>query len=813
MHSEEPVAPALSTYQDESTFSYDKVQSTYKERKHLRLKNPQDHDEVLDKIRDYYSLPQLVEKLSETTDGNQPRYRRITLQFPDELICDSATIVHFLQEKLGIDASSSQQKIWILADTSYSACCVDEIAAEHVQSDLVVHFGDACLNEVAKLNSMYVLGKPEVDVDEMARQFRERYKEGDKVVLMANAPYTYILYQLKDKLVEYKDVIVADLILPSSKSEIIGYQPTKDNKISKFNRTFPVEDISEYDLFHVTIPEAPRLLQLTTNFASVITYDPDTNTTSQGPYPNLMRRYRFVHVARSAGTIGILVNTLSLSNTKQLINTIKEKIKKAGKKHYIFVVGKPNVAKLANFESVDIWCVLGCDHQGIIIDQVNEFFKPIVTPYELLLGLSDELTWTGKWVTDYESVIEDYKQEEEISEQEVEEDNDEASSDEEPEFDPVTGRYVSMSRPLRQINHLSLKNESENVSNGDEKRLVERFSNSVAIRNTVSTSAMHLQNRQWTGLGSDYAKESAEEDEEEGALVVEGRLGIARGFILLFIENYNYPSKKQWKNLGSSDIALVTGGSSGLGLEIVKSLLMKGAAVYVLDRNPVPLKLAEESKLHYIACDLGDECELKDKLNKLIHELNNKKQYISVLVNNAGVRDHRSLINLSFDRVKAMFNINTISQVFILQKVLSNHLSYNGNGKLSIVTVSSILGTFAPKNLSIYSATKAAQIMMHESLQQELKQFPKIRLLLVTTGQMNTELFKDVKPTKQFIAPVVDHVELAQAITKKVDRGYMGCLAAPMYANFLPGIRTAPLFVQDFCRWVSEIDDKVKDIP
>lgn len=530
MHSEEPVAPALSTYQDESTFSYDKVQSTYKERKHLRLKNPQDHDEVLDKIRDYYSLPQLVEKLSETTDGNQPRYRRITLQFPDELICDSATIVHFLQEKLGIDASSSQQKIWILADTSYSACCVDEIAAEHVQSDLVVHFGDACLNEVAKLNSMYVLGKPEVDVDEMARQFRERYKEGDKVVLMANAPYTYILYQLKDKLVEYKDVIVADLILPSSKSEIIGYQPTKDNKISKFNRTFPVEDISEYDLFHVTIPEAPRLLQLTTNFASVITYDPDTNTTSQGPYPNLMRRYRFVHVARSAGTIGILVNTLSLSNTKHLINTIKEKIKKAGKKHYIFVVGKPNVAKLANFESVDIWCVLGCDHQGIIIDQVNEFFKPIVTPYELLLGLSDELTWTGKWVTDYESVIEDYKQEEEISEQEVEEDNDEASSDEEPEFDPVTGRYVSMSRPLRQINHLSLKNESENVSNGDEKRLVERFSNSVAIRNTVSTSAMHLQNRQWTGLGSDYAKESAEEDEEEGALVVEGRLGIARGY-------------------------------------------------------------------------------------------------------------------------------------------------------------------------------------------------------------------------------------------------------------------------------------------
>lgn len=176
--------------------------------------------------------------------------------------------------------------------------------------------------------------------------------------------------------------------------------------------------------------------------------------------------------------------------------------------------------------------MLGCDHQGIIIDQVNEFFKPIVTPYELLLGLSDELTWTGKWITDYKSVIEDYKHDEEDAPREDDgDDKDEASSDEEPEFDPVTGTYVSMSRPLRQINHLSIKNEGEQETKANnEKRLVERFSNSVAIRNTVSTSAMHLQNRQWTGLGSDYANDDGSDVEEEGALVTEGRLGIARGY-------------------------------------------------------------------------------------------------------------------------------------------------------------------------------------------------------------------------------------------------------------------------------------------
>ena len=139
------------------------------------------------------------------------------------------------------------------------------------------------------------------------------------------------------------------------------------NRAQKFNRVFNTDTVEfgEYELFHITSPESPRLLQLTTNFASVTTYDPISGTVSTGPFPNLMRRYKYVHQARMAGTVGILVNTLSLANTKVLLNTIKEKIKEAGKKHYIFVVGKPNVAKLANFESVDIWCILGCDHQEL----------------------------------------------------------------------------------------------------------------------------------------------------------------------------------------------------------------------------------------------------------------------------------------------------------------------------------------------------------------------------------------------------------------------------------------------------------------
>ncbi len=63
------------------------------------------------------------------------------------------------------DASSSTSttapnkrvpEFYILADTSYGGCCVDEVAAKHVDADLVVHYGHACLSATARLPVIYV---------------------------------------------------------------------------------------------------------------------------------------------------------------------------------------------------------------------------------------------------------------------------------------------------------------------------------------------------------------------------------------------------------------------------------------------------------------------------------------------------------------------------------------------------------------------------------------------------------------------------------------------------------------------------------
>lgn len=576
-------APVLSTAQDESTFTYAVIKKSEVSRK---LHIPPG-EEFIDVIRSYYSIDELVRFLERTIpDSNDRLYKRVTLQFPDSLICDSAAIVSELQSRLGLDGKNSsetqadsetdcckldclysvgsasggrssccgdgnsnlnnqlcaaettqKQRLWILADTSYSSCCVDEVAAEHVHSDLVIHFGDACLNPVASLPSAYVFGSPQIELSELVAAFKNRYPLADfekqPIVLMADAPYTHLLKPLSEQLADFH-IVIADLVAGDN-MHFIGYEPLSgtESTLHTLNRVFigiddQDADLTSYDLFHITRPEAPRLLQLTTKFQSVTTFQ--DGQTSQGPFPNLMRRYRYMHMARAAGTIGILVNTLSLANTKTLIREVGERIKAAGKRHYVFVVGKPNVAKLANFDAVDLWCVLGCDHQGIILDEYNEYFKPIVTPYELLLAIGDEFLWTGKWVTEFNKVLDTMADEEEDGGNENENgkgcknDGAEQESDEEPEFDPVTGRYVSSARPLRRLQHLQISHEGEELSQED-GALVKKLGGTIALRGTVSTAAAHLQTREWKGLGSDWNSESS-----EAALVEEGTSGIARGY-------------------------------------------------------------------------------------------------------------------------------------------------------------------------------------------------------------------------------------------------------------------------------------------
>ncbi len=116
-----------------------------------------------------------------------------------------------------------------------------------------------------------------------------------------------------------------------------------------------------------------------------------------------MKRYYLVEKAKDANVVGIVVGTLGVTDYMTIIAHLKEIIKKVGKKSYTLVVGKLNVAKLANFMEVDVFVLVACPENSLLDNQ--EFYKPVLTPFEMELACNRARDWTGDYVTDFRQIL------------------------------------------------------------------------------------------------------------------------------------------------------------------------------------------------------------------------------------------------------------------------------------------------------------------------------------------------------------------------------------------------------------------------
>lgn len=91
-----------------------------------------------------------------------------------------------------------------------------------------------------------------------------------------------------------------------------------------------------------------------------------------------------------------------MAGYRDAIESIRNLAKKAGKKTYTMLMGKPNPAKLANFPEVEIF-VMVADPQGMILDS-KEYYAPIITPYEARMAFSGNAEWDGDYSLDFSSL-------------------------------------------------------------------------------------------------------------------------------------------------------------------------------------------------------------------------------------------------------------------------------------------------------------------------------------------------------------------------------------------------------------------------
>lgn len=363
---------------------------------------------VLDKLEELYQI-------TETCDFiTTHHFEKVALQFPDHLLVDSVAVAAEIEK-------NTKAKAYILGDTSYGSCCVDEVAAEHVGADCIVHYGSSCLSPSKRLPLMYVFEKRPIDVEKCAAAFRELHPDSQShVILLYDVNYVHAIRDLQTVLKpDYPNLSVSDLVCEGEQCHSHDYVKRKQSSASdhedtqltyQFGRLFSLKDglsIKDYSIFYIGHEGATLTnFMMTWNQCTFCSFDPSTGTgRTESVKINraLMKRYYAIERAKDAAVVGILVGTLGVADYLSIIPQLKEAIHKAGKKCYMFAMGKLNVPKLANFLEIDIFVLIACPENSLL--DSSEFYKPVVTPFEMEVACNPNREWSEEYVTDFRHLL------------------------------------------------------------------------------------------------------------------------------------------------------------------------------------------------------------------------------------------------------------------------------------------------------------------------------------------------------------------------------------------------------------------------
>ena len=267
-------------------------------------------------------------------------------------------------------------------------------------------------------------------------------------------------------------------------------------------------------------PASPASNPFLNNRGGVVPFDGQTSK-------RMMRRYFLVQKWREAQVVGILIGTLSAAHRAPMLAALKALCRRSGRKHYVFMMGKLNAAKLANFAEVGVYVLLGSAEHALL--DAKDFYRPVLTPYELLLALRSG-EWTGEYVLDHARVL-GRLQDDAVDAAAADGGGGGGGSDDEdapPDVSLVTGRLIADHRHAsRAVGGRAREADDAEATGGALAAAADRALVLPGERGLVASQARSgaefLATRGYRGL-------EVRKGEDAPAVVVEGREGVASGF-------------------------------------------------------------------------------------------------------------------------------------------------------------------------------------------------------------------------------------------------------------------------------------------
>jgi 3-oxoacyl-[acyl-carrier protein] reductase len=215
--------------------------------------------------------------------------------------------------------------------------------------------------------------------------------------------------------------------------------------------------------------------------------------------------------------------------------------------------------------------------------------------------------------------------------------------------------------------------------------------------------------------------------------------------------------------------ALITGGSSGIGLAIAQTLAEAGSKVAITGRDEGRLKTASKTvQAHTIKADVGSEEDVK----RTYREFFDKFGHLDILVNSAGYGVRRQLVDMDLAKFESIMRTN-VTGTMLMSREAARHFIERKRG--NIVNLASTAALRGAANGTAYYGSKFAVRGMTECWRAELRQH-NVRVFLVNPSEVLTNFAAnagfgqdDNNPTKLLAEDIAHAVKAALEMN---DRGF-----------------------------------------
>lgn len=159
-------------------------------------------------------------------------------------------------------------------------------------------------------------------------------------------------------------------------------------------------------------------------------------------------------------------------------------------------------------------------------------------------------------------------------------------------------------------------------------------------------------------------------------------------------------------------VAFITGGSSGIGAEVAKSLSAQGVKLALFSRSGTAPELPDTLQLHG---DVGNRSEVDTAVQKAVDTYGR----LDIVVANAGVGSYGQFVDVPEQHEDEMIRTNVLGTIYLYRAAVP-HLKAGGGGDL--ITVASEAGRRGLPGEAVYSASKFAQVGLTRALDNELRE-------------------------------------------------------------------------------------------